>query len=70
MLRLRIQAARSCRYVCPRLPPSDVEVLSIPQPDYPAQEHKGTEKAEGKIKGGGTSLARKAVCTGVGDGTH
>lgn len=29
-----------------------------------------TEKVEGKIKGGGTSLAWKAVCTGVGDGTQ
>lgn len=28
------------------------------------------EKVEGKIKVGGTSLARKAVCTGVGDGTQ
>jgi len=30
---------------------------------------KGTERAEGKIKGGGTSLARKAICTGVGGDT-
>ncbi|MFG9065140.1 hypothetical protein ACEPXS_20125, partial [Pseudomonas aeruginosa] len=44
--------------------------LVCPQPDYPIQVHKDTEKAEGKIKGGGTSLAWKAVCTGVGDGTQ
>lgn len=29
-----------------------------------------TKTVEGKIKGGGTSLARKAVCTGVEDGTQ
>ena len=28
------------------------------------------KKVKGKIKGCGTSLARKAVCTGVGDGTQ
>ena len=70
MFSLRIQAPRPRGYLCPRLPPSDCEILSIPQPDYPVQEHKGTKKAEGKIKGGGTSLAWKAVCTGVGDGTQ
>lgn len=38
--------------------------------DYPTQQRKGTEKAEGKIKGGGTSLAQKAVCTGGGGDTE
>ncbi|HBX54611.1 MAG TPA: hypothetical protein DEH10_04295 [Pseudomonas sp.] len=33
-------------------------------PDYPPQERQDREKAEGKIKGGGTSWRAKAVCTG------
>ncbi|CAE6948164.1 conserved protein of unknown function [Ectopseudomonas oleovorans] len=70
MLSLRIQAPRTRGYLCPRLPPSGCEILNITLPVCPAQEHKSTEKAEGKIKGGGTPLARKAVCTGVGDGTQ
>ncbi|AEF22115.1 hypothetical protein Psefu_2144 [Pseudomonas fulva 12-X] len=44
--------------------------LTEPTPCLPRTEtQKGTGRAEGKIKGGGTSLARKAVCTGVGGDT-
>ncbi|AOE83767.1 hypothetical protein THL1_1219 [Pseudomonas sp. TCU-HL1] len=59
-----------CGYFCPRLPTKGCGNRRPASPDYPTQQRKGTEKAEGKIKGGGTSLARKAVCTGVGDGTQ
>lgn len=58
-----------CRYFCPRLSARGVGSRRPASPDYPAQQRKGTEKAEGKIKGGGTSLAWKAVCTGVGGDT-
>jgi hypothetical protein len=38
-------------------------------PDYPTQQRKSTEKAEGKIKGGGTSWLAGVVCTGGLGGT-
>lgn len=59
-----------CRYLCPRLPARSFGGRRSASPSYPAQQRKGTEKAEGKIKGGGTSLAQKAVCTGVGGDTE
>jgi len=59
-----------CKYLCPRLPTRDFGGRHPASPDYPTQQRKGTGKAEGKIKGGGTSLARKAVCTGVGGDTE
>jgi hypothetical protein len=58
------------RYFCPCLPARGFGSHHSASPDYPTQQRKGTEKAEGKIKGGGTSLAQKAVCTGVGGDTE
>ena len=58
-----------CRYLCPSLPARSFGSRRPASPDYPTRQRKGTEKAEGKIKGGGTSLAQKAVCTGGGGDT-
>src|SRR5690606_27728300 len=63
-LGVRTRAPPGCRYLCPRLPARSFGSRRPASPDYPTQQRKGTEKAEGKIKGGGTSLAWKAVCTG------
>jgi hypothetical protein len=60
-----------CRSFCPRLPASQglLEVVVLPHLITQLSSAKARGKAEGKIKGGGTSLARKAVCTGVGGDT-
>ena len=68
-LGVRTRAPPGCRYLCPRLPARSFGSRRPASPDYPTQQRKGTKKAEGKIKGGGTSLAQKAVCTGVGGDT-
>ena len=69
-LGVRTRAPPGCRYLCPRLPARSFGSRRPASPDYPTQQRKGTKKAEGKIKGGGTSLARRAVCTGVGGNTE
>jgi hypothetical protein len=67
---VRSRGPPGCRYFCPRLPTRGFGSRRPAAPDYPTQQRKGTEKVEGKIKGGGTSLAWKAVCTGVGGDTE
>lgn len=69
VLGVRSRAPPLCSWSCPRLPAQTCAEVSSVLPDHRLQERQGREKAEGKIKGGGTSLARKAVCTGVGGDT-
>ena len=55
-LGVRTRAPPGCRYFCPRLPARGFGRRRPASPDYPTQQRKGTEKAEGKIKGDGTGM--------------
>lgn len=66
---LRSRAPPVCRRLSPCPPVRASAGVIAKQPEHSSQEHQGLDKAEGKIKGGGTSLAWKAVCTGAGGDT-